>query len=98
MQTSTWSLSRSMVLGSKDSSGVAMYLRKVVENNLVCGVLLALAHVGRSNDRLGRHVEHVLGPKCVDGLVNGLAVRARRPDILTGVDMTSAQCVEVNVR
>lgn len=88
MQTSTWSLSRSIEFGSKESSGVAMNLRRVVENNLVCGILLAAGHEERSSVRLARHVVSGSGYRDC-GLESGLAVRARRAGILAGVDMTS---------
>lgn len=65
-----------------------MCLRKVVENNLVCGILLAAAHEGRRSVFLESHVVKVLGHRGC-GLKSGLAVRARRAAVLAGVDMTS---------
>lgn len=91
MHTSTWSLSRSMVAGSKESSGVAIHGRAVEENSLVCGDLFGIAvavHDGRNMLLLGTLVENVVEIEdCV--VANGLAVRARRRDMLAGVDMAS---------
>lgn len=92
MQTSTSSLSRSMVLGSNESSGAAMHLDSVVENGLVvavvgarrriCGILLLAGWLciieGRQGVRNDRaEIE--------------LAGRASRPDILMGADMIDRQ-------
>lgn len=74
-----------MVAGSKESSGVAIHLLALTENNLVCGILLNVAtHGCRIIVLLGMHCVIIL----VCDLANGLAVVARRPDILAGADMT----------
>lgn len=78
-----------MEFGSKESSDEAMYLPKVVESSLVCSILLVAGHEGRRSVLLGRHAVEVRGHRGC-GLESGLAVRARRPAILEGVDMTSA--------
>lgn len=95
MQTSTWSLSRSIVAGSKDSSGVAIHRRVVDENNLGCGILLVAAHCCRIMLLFGTLVDSVLQiGDCV--VANGLAVRTtRRPDILAGVDIASVCFADV---
>lgn len=87
MQTSTWSLSRSMVAGSKDSSGVAIHRRVVVENSLlVCGILAVAGHDCGIVLLLESVVDSVFNIEHCD-LARGLAVCTRRPDILAGVDM-----------
>lgn len=86
MQTSTWSLSRSMVAGSKDSSGVAIHRRVVAENSLVCGILAFAGYGCRIMLLLGSVVDSVLDIE-IGVLARGLAVWTRRPDSLAGVDM-----------
>lgn len=60
MQTSTWSLSRSILAGSKDSSGVAIHRRVVDEKSLVGGILPVAAHEGRIKLLLGKLVDSIL--------------------------------------
>jgi hypothetical protein len=88
IHTSTWSLSRSIVAGSKESSGVAMGRNALMENSLVCMVLLVAAYEWRSNVLCGRHVVIARG-HCTRGLAlaSGVAILARRPGILAGADM-----------
>lgn len=88
MHTSTWSLSRSIVAGSKESSGVAMRLEALTENSLACVVLLVAAYDWRSIVLRGKHAVTARGLCTCDlALASGVAALARRPGILAGADM-----------
>lgn len=94
IHTSTWSLSLSMVDGSKESSAEAIHRLVLTENNLAgCNLAVEAAHC---SGNLGLLVEKLaavrvlydIGVRANDDLV---VVRARRPGILTGADI--AMCV-----
>lgn len=88
MHTSTWSLSRSIVAGSKESSGVAMRRDTLTENSLACVVLLVAAYDCRNIVLRGKNVVIARGHcACGLALTSGVAVLANRPDILAGADM-----------
>lgn len=88
MHTSTWSLSRSIVAGSKESSGVAMRRDVLTENSLACVVLLVAAYDWRNIVLRGKHVVIARGHCACDlALAIGVAALAKRPDILAGADM-----------
>lgn len=88
IHTSTWSLSRSIVAGSKESSGVAMRRDALMENSLACVVLLVAAYDWRNIVLLGKHDAIARGLCTCDlTLASGVAALARRPGILAGADM-----------
>lgn len=70
---------------------MAIHRRAVEENSLVFGNLFgATAHVDcRCMLRLGTLVDTALSNEVYD-VANGRVDRARRPDILAGVDMAAA--------